>query len=62
MKFFQSFLLTQRILNIIYHLYDDRGLDLISNNKASLEKLYIKYNSWILDYDRDRINNLFRVI
>lgn len=48
--------------NIIYHLYDDRGLDLISNNKASLEKLYIKYNSWILDYDRDRINNLFRVI
>lgn len=47
--------------HIIYQLYDDRGLDLVSNSKDSLEDIYIKYNSWILDYDRERIDKLFKL-
>lgn len=43
----------------IFHLYDDRGVDIVSNNYTSLKDLYYKYNNWILDYDRNRIDNIF---
>lgn len=45
--------------HIIYHLYDDRGLDIVSNNPESLRNLYHQYNEWILDYDRKRIECIF---
>ncbi|WP_373600704.1 DUF3885 domain-containing protein [Paraclostridium bifermentans] len=45
--------------NIIYHLYDDRGLDIVSSKAASIKHIYDKYNKWILDYDRKRINKTF---
>lgn len=35
----------------IYHLYDDRKLDIVSNNEQSLDPLYKNYQDWILDYD-----------
>ncbi|MFE8697394.1 DUF3885 domain-containing protein [Cytobacillus sp. FJAT-53684] len=44
---------------MIYHLYDDRGCDVIASNKEELRPLYEKFNDWILDYDRERINQLF---
>jgi len=44
---------------IILNMYDDRGLDIISTNKETLRPLYIKYNDWILDHDREKINNMF---
>ena len=46
--------------NIIFHLYDDRGLDIIAKNKYTLHKLYLQYNDWILDYDRNEIDLLFK--
>ncbi|UHA71929.1 DUF3885 domain-containing protein [Paenibacillus sp. 481] len=46
--------------HIIYYLYDDRGLDVISNNRESLLPLYKKFNHWILDYDREKIDRLFQ--
>ena len=46
--------------NIIFHLYDDRGLDIIAKDKYTLHKLYLQYNDWILDYDRDGIDLLFK--
>lgn len=46
--------------NIIYYLYDDRGLDLVSNEKKNLKHIYTKFNDWILDYDRERINKIFK--
>jgi hypothetical protein len=46
---------------IIYWLYDDRGLDVITNEKTNLKQIYIKFNDWILDYDRERINGIFAV-
>ncbi|WP_410715788.1 DUF3885 domain-containing protein [Brevibacillus sp. SIMBA_040] len=48
--------------HIIYHLYDDRGLDVVSNHVFSISGLYRKYNSWILDYDRQRIDNMFKSV
>ena len=46
--------------HIIYHLYDDRGLDVVSNHAFSISCLYRKYNNWILDYDRQRIDSMFK--
>ncbi|WP_312117638.1 DUF3885 domain-containing protein [Brevibacillus reuszeri] len=46
--------------HVIYHLYDDRGLDIVSNHPFSIRSLYQKYNNWILDYDRERIENIFK--
>ena len=45
---------------MIYHLYDDRGCDVIASNKEDLRQLYVDCNDWILDYDRDQIDQLFR--
>jgi len=45
--------------NIIFHIYDDRGLDIVAQNKEALFHLYRDNNSWLLDYDRERINDMF---
>ena len=44
----------------ILHLYDDRGMDIISTHPNNLKGLYKKYNEWILDYDREKIDRIFR--
>lgn len=45
--------------DVIYNIYDDRGLDIIAKDKKILKKLYTEFNDWILDYDREKIDNLF---
>lgn len=45
--------------HIVFYMYDDRGVDLISESKESLLPIYHKYNSWILTYDKERIDNIF---
>lgn len=45
---------------ILYHLYDDRGLDLVAKDKNKLYPLYERFNSWILDYDRETIDHIFK--
>jgi hypothetical protein len=44
----------------IFHFYDDRGLDIVASQKESLQKIYKIYNNWILDYDRERIDQIFK--
>lgn len=44
---------------MVFHLYDDRGCDVIAARKEDLEPLYRRLNEWILDVDRDRIDRLF---
>ncbi|MBP6301945.1 MAG: DUF3885 domain-containing protein [Bacteroidia bacterium] len=44
---------------LIFHMYDDRGLDLISTDKETLRPIYKKHNDWILDYDRKQIDKQF---
>ena len=47
---------------LVFHLYDDRGLDVVSENKESLHKLYQTHSKFILEYDRNRISNMFSQI
>lgn len=44
---------------IIFHLYDDRGLDIIANKKEVLQKCYEKYSNWILESNRSEIDKIF---
>ncbi|MDD1516037.1 DUF3885 domain-containing protein [Priestia megaterium] len=45
---------------MIFHLYDDRGCDVLASSKESIRFLYEEYNNWILDYDREEIDLLFK--
>lgn len=45
--------------HIIFYMYDDRGLDVVSKNKEGLYCIYEKYNDWILNYDRAKIDRIF---
>lgn len=44
---------------LIFHMYDDRGLDLVSADIETLRPIYVKHNEWILDYDRAQIDSQF---
>ena len=41
-------------------MYDDRGLDVIAKDKKSLDSLYHNFNDWILEYDREKIDLIFK--
>ncbi|WP_420540471.1 DUF3885 domain-containing protein (plasmid) [Paenibacillus polymyxa] len=43
----------------IFYVYDNRGLDVVADNTKTLRTVYDKYNNWILDYDRSRIDKIF---
>ena len=45
---------------VIYHLYDDRGCDILAADKETIRFLYDEFNDWILDYDREEIDIVFR--
>lgn len=44
---------------VLFHLYDDRGADIVATNKEMLRWLFDEFNHWILEYDRTKINNIF---
>ncbi|MEA0562665.1 DUF3885 domain-containing protein [Lysinibacillus irui] len=44
----------------IFHIYDDRGCDLLATSSESIRDIYFTYNDWILDYDRDEIDKVFK--
>ncbi|MBD8033005.1 DUF3885 domain-containing protein [Solibacillus merdavium] len=44
----------------IFHVYDDRGCDVLGSNVETLRPLYEQYNDWILDYDREAITRMFK--
>jgi hypothetical protein len=41
---------------LVYNMYDDRGLDIVAKDMETLRPLYTEFNSWILDYDREAID------
>ncbi|KGX91117.1 hypothetical protein N781_05350 [Pontibacillus halophilus JSM 076056 = DSM 19796] len=43
----------------IFHVYDDRGCDLLATSPATIKGTYIRHNDWILDYDRPEIDKVF---
>ncbi|WP_216831413.1 DUF3885 domain-containing protein [Alkalihalobacterium elongatum] len=44
----------------IFYIYDDRGCDLLASSTETIRDVYEKYNDWILDYDRNRIDDIFK--
>jgi Domain of unknown function (DUF3885) len=44
----------------IFFVYDDRGCDLLAVSSEEIRDIYNKYNEWILDYDRDVIDKVFK--
>lgn len=36
--------------NLIFYMYDDRGIDIISSNLTDIKELYDKYSNWITEY------------
>ena len=44
---------------LVLHMYDDRGLDIISSDKEILRPIYLKYSDWLLDYDRKTMDEIF---
>jgi hypothetical protein len=47
------------VSNIVMHVYDDRGVDIMALSPEPLMSLYRDFNQWILDYDRPRILEAF---
>ena len=46
--------------NVLFHLYDDRGADLVADKKEKIQHIYYKLNDFILDYDREKIDRIFK--
>lgn len=44
---------------LIYYLYDDRGLDVVASSKIDLQDIYNTFHDWILEYDRKKIDKIF---
>ena len=44
---------------VLAHPYDDRGMDVIGPDKALLKELYDRFNAYLLDYDRARMDARF---
>lgn len=59
-KIYHDIFFINKTRNTIFHIYDDRGCDVIASDKASIDHLYTKYNNWILDYDRNEIDKTFQ--
>jgi len=45
---------------LIFHMYDDRGLDMVSSHIETLTPAYTKFNSWILEANKKQIDDKFR--
>ncbi|QKX07458.1 DUF3885 domain-containing protein [Aquimarina sp. TRL1] len=46
--------------NTIINIYDDRGMDVGAKELLSLKELYKNFNDWILEYDREEIDEKFK--
>jgi hypothetical protein len=45
---------------IIFNMYDDRGLDIVGTNKEIIKPYYVKYNKWLLEDDMEKMNKIFK--
>lgn len=44
---------------VLLHIYDDRGMDVVAMDPASLVPIYREFGGWLLDYDRARMDATF---
>ncbi len=45
--------------DVLFHLYDDRGLDIVAADKESIAHVYNSHKEAVLDYDRAKIEHIF---
>lgn len=45
--------------NTIFHIYDDRGCDVLATSPNTIRNMYHTYNDWVLEYDRNKIDKVF---
>lgn len=45
--------------NTIFHIYDDRGCDVLATSPNTIRNMYHTYNDCILEYDRNKIDKVF---
>ena len=38
----------------LFHLYDDRGLEILSKDKSTLFHIHRKFTSWIMGFHTDK--------
>jgi hypothetical protein len=56
----QSVFLVAPERDIAFHMYDDRGCIVLTNDASRVLDLYRTYRHWIVDYWRDTIDEFFR--
>lgn len=44
---------------ILVHIYDHRGMDVIAVDRETLRPLHARFNDWLLDHDRARMDAMF---
>jgi hypothetical protein len=47
------------VSGVLIHPYDDRGMDVLCRNPVPLKSLYDRHNSWLLDYNREAMDETF---
>ena len=45
--------------DVVLNLYDDRGMDIVALERSALETLYKGHSEFLLDYDREYIDDMF---
>ena len=45
---------------IALHVYDDRGMDIVSMGKEPMLEIFKEYREWLLNYDLDQMTATFR--
>lgn len=48
--------------HIISHIYDDRGMDIIGPNKIMLKSTYDRFNHYLLDFDREKMDADYKTV
>lgn len=59
-KIFHDIFFINLSKDTIYHIYDDRGCDVIASSIEVLRYMHKKYKKWILEYDKEAINRVFQ--
>jgi hypothetical protein len=44
---------------VVVYAYDDRGMDITAFSAEPLAELYTRFDAWLLDYDRERMAEVF---
>lgn len=56
---YQEMYIVNKTKQTVFHVYDDRGCDLIAASAETIRPIYESHNDWILDYDRKEIDQVF---